>query len=99
MKVVYEGDYYAFSEHLDNANGGLKMDETASIEEIKKKYHEEWVLVEVLEEDELDHVTKGKLLAHSKSKNKIYEAMKKYKGYTYLFFAGEIPKKGYAFAF
>jgi len=37
------------------------------IEEIKKRYRDEWVLVEVIEEDELGQPIDVKLIAHSKS--------------------------------
>ena len=75
------------------------MDEIATIEEFENKYQDEWILVEVLEEDNRNLVKKAKLLMHSKAKEEIDEFMMKYDGYTYTFFAGEKPKKGYAFAF
>jgi hypothetical protein len=70
------------------------------IEEIKKRYKDEWVLVEVLAEDELREPVEVKLIAHSKARDEIYEALKETKTkYTYQFYTGEIPKKGYAVAF
>ena len=69
------------------------------MEVIKKKYKGEWVIIEVLEEDEHEEPIKGKLLAHSKSRNEIYAQLKDMMGDICMFFAGEIPKKGYAVAF
>ena len=72
----------------------------AKIEEIKKKYKDEWVLVEVLEEDELGQPIEVELIAHSKSRDDTYEAMRKAKAKDIAhFYTGEIPKKGYAVAF
>ena len=70
------------------------------IEEIKRKYRDEWVLAEVIEEDESGQPTEVKLIAHSKSRDDTYEAMRKTKAKDIAhFYTGEIPKKGYAVAF
>jgi hypothetical protein len=70
------------------------------IQEIKKRYKDEWVLAEVLEEDELGEPKKVKVIAHSKNRDDTYEAMKHSKGkYVYHFYTGKIPTKGYAVAF
>ena len=70
------------------------------IEDIKKKYKDEWVLVEVLEEDELGQPIEIELITHSKARDEIYSALKETKTkYTCQFYTGEIPKKGYAVAF
>jgi len=70
------------------------------ISEIKQKCQDEWVLVEVLEEDKLNRPTKVKLIAHSKNRDDTYKAMKKTKvKHLAHFYTGEIPKKGYAVAF
>ena len=72
-----------------------------TIEEIKKKFKDEWVLMEVFEKDELGQTTRGKVIVHSKNRDETYAAMrKKNRGiHTLHFYAGEIPKKGYAVAF
>lgn len=71
-----------------------------TIEEIKKKFKNEWVLVEVLEEDELGRTIQGRVLAHSKNRDETYAALKNAKGkYVLHFYTGEIPKEGYAVAF
>ena len=72
----------------------------AKIEEIKRRYKDEWVLVEVIEEDELGQPTEVELIAHSKSRDDTYEAMRKTKATDIAhFYTGAIPKKGYAVAF
>jgi len=48
-------------------------------EEIKKTYKDEWVLVEVINEDEKGSPTKVKLLAHSKARDEIYDVLKRMK--------------------
>lgn len=69
-------------------------------DEIKKQYKDEWVLVEVIDEDEKGIPTQVELIAHSKVRDEIYEVLKKMKGkYTHQFYTGDIPKKGYAVAF
>ncbi len=71
-----------------------------NIEEIKQIYKDEWVLVEVLKEDEQGTPIDVKLLAHSKNRDDTYKAMIENKEkYTYHFYTGEIPKKGYAVVF
>ncbi len=70
------------------------------IEELKKRYKDEWVLVEVLAEDELREPVEVELIAHSKSRDDAYEAMRKTKAKDIAhFYTGAIPKKGYAVAF
>lgn len=70
------------------------------IEDLKKQYKDEWVLVEVLEEDELNMPTNVRLIAHSKNRDDTYKAMKESKAkHLAHFYTGEIPKKGYAVAF
>ena len=73
--------------------------EEITIEEIKEKYRDQWVLVEILEEDELQRPVKVKLITHSKTRDEIYEVLKEHKGYTYHFYTGKIPKEGYVVAF
>ena len=71
-----------------------------TIEEIKKKFKDEWVLMEVSEEDEIGQTKSGKVIAHSKNRDDTYAALKNTKGiYTFHFYTGEIPEKGYAVAF
>jgi len=70
------------------------------IEDIKKRYKDEWVLVRVEKADELGQPTQVELIAHSKSRDETYEAMRKTKAKDIAhFYTGEIPKKGYAVVF
>lgn len=68
---------------------------------IKQKYKDEWVLVEVLEEDELNRPIHVKLLAHSKNRDDIYERLGDVENNKHVatFYTGKIPRKGYAVAF
>lgn len=71
-----------------------------NINEIKQKYQDEWILAEILEEDELGRPIQVNVLAHSKNRDETYKAMKATKSkYTYHFYSGEIPQEGYAVAF
>jgi len=71
-----------------------------TVDEIKERFKDEWVLVEVLEKNELNQPTKGRVIAHSRNRDDIYDALKGTKGkHTYQFWTGEIPDKGYAVAF
>lgn len=71
-----------------------------NIEDIKKTYKDEWILVEVLKEDEKGKPIEIRLIAHSKSREDIYDKLKETRGMdTFQFYTGEIPKKGYAVAF
>lgn len=70
------------------------------IEEVKNRYKDEWVLVEILDEDRLGQPKEVLLLAHSKNRADTYQVMKKAKSkYTYHFYTGDIPTKEYAVAF
>jgi hypothetical protein len=70
------------------------------IEEIKEKYKDEWVLLEISDEDEIGIPKEGEVIAHSKERDDIYKALRDTKGkYTYQFYTGKIPKEGYAVAF
>lgn len=71
-----------------------------TIEEIKVAYADQWVLAEVLEEDDLGNPTNAKVLAHSPDRDVTYAALQaaESRGHLYHFYTGEIPKKGYAVA-
>ncbi len=71
-----------------------------TIEKIKIKFKDEWVLVEVLERDRLNQPTKGRVIAHSRNRDDTYDAMIGTKAkHLYHFYTGHIPNKGYAVAF
>jgi len=62
-------------------------------------YPDEWVLVQVTEENDLNEPKKGIVIAHSRIKEEIIARSKGLKGDFAVFFTGAIPKKGYAFCF
>ena len=67
---------------------------------MKKKYKVEWVLVEVLKENELGKPITVRLIAHSKNRDEVYKKLlSTRKKYVSTFYTGKIPKKGYAVAF
>lgn len=69
------------------------------IEEIKERYKDEWVLLEVLKEDELNRPTDVRLIAHSKNRDDTYEAMSKTNAkHIAHFYTGKLPQE-YAVAF
>jgi len=71
-----------------------------TIKDLEKEYRDEWVLVEVLKEDELGQPTDVRLLAHSKNRDEIYTKLRETKStYVSTFYTGKIPQKGYAVAF
>jgi hypothetical protein len=68
--------------------------------EVEKRYKDEWVLAEILKENAMGKPIDVKVLAHSKNRDITYAAIKNIKGkYTYHFYTGKVPKKGYAVAF
>jgi len=69
------------------------------INEIKKKYLDEWVLIQVLEVDEFRMPTEGEVIDHSNSREYIYEKQREIKGDVAVIYTGKIPKEGYAVAF
>jgi hypothetical protein len=70
------------------------------LKEVEKKYRDEWVLAEVLKEDKSGEPIEVNVIAHSKNRDDTYDAMEKVKGkYSYHFYTGKIPQKGYAVAF
>jgi len=50
------------------------------ISEIRKKYHNKWVLIEANKYDKNYNVVEGKVLVDSPFKDHIYRALLKYKG-------------------
>ncbi len=75
------------------------VQEALTLQEIHERFRDEWVLVRVLEEDELGQPLRGQVVAHSPDREEIYAAQRRLRGDLALFHTGEIPKKGYAVAF
>ena len=72
--------------------------EILSMEELTQKFKNEWVVVEVIE-DEFGEPKKVRVIAHSKNRDKIYRKQKKVEGDIAIFYTGEIPEKDYAVVF
>lgn len=49
------------------------------LSEIKKKFKREWVLLEVLKENELGETIEARVLAHSKDRDEVYKVLSKVK--------------------
>lgn len=77
----------------------MNMSGIMSVEELIQKFKDEWILIEVLEEDELDEPRKVKVIVTSKNRDEIYEKQKEIKGDIAIFYTGKILKEGYALAF
>lgn len=72
------------------------------IEELKKLYKDEWVLVEVLKEGPENQPLEVKVLAHSKDREEIYDTlikMAKKEEHLATIFTGKVLKEDYAAAF
>jgi len=69
------------------------------IEELKRKYKDEWLLIRVTATDEQDRAIEGEVLFHSNNRDEIYEAQKHLQDDLYITYSGELPKKGFAVAF
>jgi len=71
-----------------------------NIDEIKKQFKNEWVLIEITKADQSGNLLEGNVIAHSISRDETYSEMKKTVARNIAhFYTGEIPKKGYAVAF
>jgi len=70
-----------------------------NIENLKKKYKDEWLLIKITVADEQDQPIEGEVLLHSKNRDEVYEAQKDLKDDLYITYVGELPKKGFAVAF
>ena len=72
-----------------------KKGKIGTVEEFLDSYKEEWLLLEVLETNDQEELSVGRVLAHSGSRTEILAELK---GTTNkdvaLIFSGEIPKKG-----
>jgi len=77
----------------------VKRAAALSLQEIHRSFKDEWVLVRVLEEDELGQPLTGIVVAHSPDRGEIYLAQTGLRGDLAIFYTGEIPKKGFAVAF
>lgn len=72
-----------------------KKGKIGTIEEFDGLYPEEWLLLEVLEANEQEEVTVGRIIAHSPTRAEIFDELRGtiIKDVA-LVFSGDLPKKG-----
>lgn len=62
-------------------------------EDIVKEFRDEWVLIEVKKVDNQFNIQEGKVLAHSKDKDEIYQKLLKIRPKSFsIEYTGEIPE-------
>ena len=63
------------------------------IAKIKRRYPKEWLLLTHVVTDELTRPVQGKLVAHSKNRDEIYDRLSKMRGKLGVLYTGEILRK------
>lgn len=63
-----------------------------TISSLKRRYPNEWLLLTNITADSLTRPVKGKLVAHSKNRDDIYNRLSKVRGGFAIEYTGEIPK-------
>lgn len=71
------------------------------IQDLKKKFKNKWVLVEVLKENKLNQVIDAKPIMEKDNRIDIYNEMAKIKSKKHLatIYTGDLPHKGMVYAF
>ena len=64
-----------------------------TITSLKRRYPKEWLLLTHVVTDELTRPIQGKLVAHSKNRDEIYDRLSKMRGKLGVLYTGEIPRK------
>ena len=73
---------------------------TQGIEQMRKKFHREWLLIAVDKMDEERTIPlTGRLLLHSPHRDEVYRRELKYKGHTLTVYSEDSFPEGYAAAF
>lgn len=75
----------------------IQANEVFLIHEAEKQFPDEWVAFEVVEVDENNYATKGRLLAHHSRRAEMWEAVRKVQPkpqHTYVAYTGPKPRKG-----
>ena len=62
------------------------------IAKLKQRYPNEWLLLTNVVADEQTRPIKGKLMAHSKNRDEIYDRLSQLRGGFAIEYTGEIPK-------
>ena len=71
---------------------GVMKREIEPIEEIRKRYPEQWLLIVNYESDELTRPVRGVLAEHSRHRSDIYEKLSECKGSVRIEYSGDVPK-------
>lgn len=67
-----------------------------TLKEIRERYQDEWVLVDVTAQDELKQPTEGRVLVHDRDRDVVYDEWETTPAKdAFVFFTGDIVKKGY----
>jgi hypothetical protein len=62
-----------------------------TIEKLKVKYPNQWLLIKDYELDTSTSLRKGRVLAHSKDREEIHRALRKHSGNLCIHFTGSLP--------
>ena len=63
-----------------------------AISKLKRRYPKEWLLLSNVVADELTRPIKGKLVAHSRNRDDIYDRLRDVRGGFAIEYTGKIPK-------
>ena len=71
----------------------MMAERVQTIATLKRRYPKEWLLLTHVVTDELTRPVRGKLVAHSKNRDEIYDRLSKMRGKLGVLYTGEIPRK------
>lgn len=63
-----------------------------TISVLKRRYPKEWLLLTHVTADQLTRPIKGKLVAHSKNRDEMYDRLGRIRGSVCMTYAGKIPQ-------
>ena len=70
----------------------MKSRRVQTLASLKRRYPKEWLLLTHVTADELTRPTKGRLVAHSKNRDDIYDRLRHVRGGFAIEYTGKIPK-------
>lgn len=70
----------------------VRRGKVEDIEKIKKRFPKEWLLIADYELDKVGHLLRGRVIAHSKTRDEIYQKQMNIKGPLAIRYSGPIPK-------
>ena len=74
-------------------DAAMKRTRTRTVSALKRRYPKEWLLLTNVVADETTHPVKGRLVAHSKNRDEIYEQLSRLRGKDFCIeYTGSIPK-------